>query len=85
MGILMVVRPRFDPVGEGADSVRTAALTPFTRTDAGWPDFMRVHPVLDWSYTQIWEFLREPSLTLGGGPIEWCELYDYGHVSRSSC
>lgn len=39
---------------------------------------MRVHPILDWTYAEIWDFLRDTSLTLGGGVIEWCELYDYG-------
>lgn len=93
---VLVGTRRGDPHGGAFDSIRcgeetgadcgggcAAKLTPFTRTDAGWPDFMRVHPVLDWSYKQIWEFLREPSLTLGGGPVEWCELYDYGCVPLS--
>ncbi|SGY49101.1 BQ5605_C001g00738 [Microbotryum silenes-dioicae] len=63
-------------------------LAPFARTDGGWPDFMRVHPILDWTYKEIWDFLRHPDLTLGGskeaGLIEWCELYDYGYTSLGS-
>ena len=39
---------RTDPHGE--------LLTHFDRTDTdkGWPDFMRVHPVIDWHYAEIW-------------------------------
>jgi FAD synthetase len=37
---------RTDPHGEH--------LTHFDRTDHGWPDFMRVHPVIDWHYVDIW-------------------------------
>jgi len=33
---------RTDPHGE--------RLTHFDPTDSGWPDFMRVHPVIDWHY-----------------------------------
>jgi FAD synthetase len=63
--------------------VSLATLTDFTPTDKDWPRFMRVHPILDWSYADIWTFLRHPSLTLGGaagGTIEWCEMYNYGSV-----
>lgn len=59
---------------------KTATLTAFTETDKDWPRFMRVHPILDWSYADIWTFLRHPSLTLGEGSIEWCEMYNYGFV-----
>ncbi len=38
---------RTDPHGE--------FLTHFTPTDAGWPQFMRVHPVIDWHYAEIWK------------------------------
>lgn len=62
----------------------TALLEPFSPTDPSWPAFMRVHPILDWTYAEIWDFLRSPLLTLGGRPQEWCELYDYGLVPISS-
>jgi FAD synthetase len=37
---------RTDPHGE--------FLTHFDQTDHGWPAFMRVHPVIDWHYVDIW-------------------------------
>ncbi|EEH18424.1 hypothetical protein PABG_00987 [Paracoccidioides brasiliensis Pb03] len=57
---------RTDPHGE--------KLTHFDRTDHGWPDFMRIHPVIDWHYAEIWAFIRH----LG---IEYCPLYDEGYTS----
>lgn len=56
-------------------------LKPFQMTDAGWPSMMRVHPILDWSYDDIWAFLR--SEELGKGGVGWCKLYDYGYVDLS--
>jgi FAD synthetase len=41
---------RTDPHGE--------FLTHFDPTDAGWPQFMRVHPVIDWHYVEIWAVSR---------------------------
>lgn len=57
---------RTDPHGEN--------LTHFDATDPGWPPFMRVHPVIDWHYAEIWAFIRH----LG---IPYCELYDRGYTS----
>ncbi|UPL02624.1 hypothetical protein LCI18_013558 [Fusarium solani-melongenae] len=57
---------RTDPHGEN--------LTHFDPTDSGWPAFMRVHPVIDWHYVQIWAFIRH----LG---ISYCPLYDQGYTS----
>lgn len=37
---------RTDPHGQ--------LLTHFDATDHGWPPFMRIHPVIDWHYVEIW-------------------------------
>ena len=44
---VLVGTRRTDPHGE--------FLTHFDRTDHGWPEFMRVHPVIDWHYWEIWD------------------------------
>ncbi|KAK0181886.1 hypothetical protein PV327_000070 [Microctonus hyperodae] len=57
---------RDDP---GADK-----LEPFKYTDPGWPKLMRVSPILDWSYNQVWKFLLE-------NKVPYCSLYDHGYTS----
>lgn len=57
---------RTDPYGSD--------LKHFQRTDHGWPDFMRIHPVIDWHYCDVWNFLR----VLG---IPYCILYEMGYTS----
>jgi FAD synthetase len=43
---ILVGTRRTDPHGEH--------LKPFDPTDHGWPPFMRIHPVIDWHYVDIW-------------------------------
>jgi len=48
-----------------------AELSLFQKTDPSWPQFMRIHPILNWSYTDIWDYLRLHE-------VPWCDLYDEG-------
>ncbi|KAJ2968733.1 hypothetical protein NQ176_g9040 [Zarea fungicola] len=49
-------------------------LEHFSMTDAGWPQFMRVNPMVDWHYVDIWIFLRQLD-------IPYCNLYNLGYTS----
>lgn len=46
----------------------------FAPTDKDWPEFMRINPILNWSYTQVWDFIRELNLP-------YCDLYNQGYSS----
>jgi len=46
----------------------------FTPTDEGWPQFIRICPLLDWGYCEIWNFIKKLELP-------YCPLYDKGYSS----
>ncbi|KAL6306918.1 hypothetical protein BKA93DRAFT_823744 [Sparassis latifolia] len=67
-GILIGTR-KTDPHG--------ATLTFRNSTDRGWPKFERVNPIINWSYTDVWTYLRKLN-------IPYCSLYDEGYTSLGS-
>ncbi|XP_034935850.1 FAD synthase-like [Chelonus insularis] len=61
-------------MGTRRDDPGSQSLEPFKYTDPSWPKIMRVNPILDWSYSQVWQFILEHQ-------VPYCSLYDQGYSS----
>ncbi|XP_056641728.1 FAD synthase-like [Diorhabda sublineata] len=49
-------------------------LMEFQMTDPDWPQILRVSPLLDWHYSDIWDYILFYK-------IPYCKLYDLGYTS----
>lgn len=60
LGAYLDERPRLKAifVGTRRTDPHGANLVHFDPTDEGWPAFVRVHPVIDWHYAEIWAVSR---------------------------
>ncbi|CAG9785262.1 unnamed protein product [Diatraea saccharalis] len=47
------------------------------KTDSNWPQLIRVSPILNWSYHQIWSYILKRK-------VPYCSLYDKGYTSIGS-
>lgn len=64
-------------VGVRSPDPYCAHLHDLDATDNGWPAFMRAHPILDWSYADVWQYLLDRA-------VPYCGLYDQGYTSLGS-
>ena len=74
---LQVTRPEIKAILIGtrrSDGAYFKNLEAFACTDGDWPKYMRVNPILDWSYSEIWYLMRVLKLP-------YCSLYDCGYTS----
>lgn len=63
-------------MGSRRDDPYCGALSQCSPSDVskGYPAFDRLNPIIDWSYEQVWKFLREFQ-------VPYCPLYDQGRLS----
>ncbi|KII91483.1 hypothetical protein PLICRDRAFT_173326 [Plicaturopsis crispa FD-325 SS-3] len=66
---ILIGTRRADPHG--------AALSHRNMTDPDWPQFERINPIINWSYTDVWTFLRKLR-------VPYCHLYDEGYTSMGA-
>ena len=61
-------------LGTREDDPNAAGQSDFCPSSDWMPPFMRVNPILAWSYADVWAFLRTYALP-------YCSLYDAGYTS----
>ncbi|KAJ8426278.1 hypothetical protein Cgig2_011905 [Carnegiea gigantea] len=76
-GLLRTSRIRAIFLGVRIGDPTAVGQEQFSPSSPGWPSFMRVNPILDWSYRDVWAFLLKSK-------VLYCSLYDQGYTSIGS-
>lgn len=68
---------RTDPYGSDLN------FQQITDTNKGWPEFMRVNPILEWHTCEIWYFIKwfQRNSKASDFTVSYCSLYDDGYTS----
>lgn len=62
-------------IGTRRDDFESGAMMQhMAPTDNNWPQYMRINPIMNWSYSQVWDFIRELQ-------VPYCDLYNQGYSS----
>ena len=61
-------------VGRRRSDPNSQDLTPLHPNGPNFPTYTRSFPLLDWTYAQVWEYLRAFN-------VPYCILYDQGYTS----
>lgn len=61
-------------MGQRRSDPHTQSLSQLTPSSVNYPSFVRINPLLEWGYSDVWRFLLEYG-------IEYCQLYDRGYTS----
>lgn len=64
-------------IGNRRTDPNSASLEAFTPTDSDWPPVMRVSPIIEWNFHDVWRYIKALE-------VPYCTLYDRGYTSLGS-
>ena len=61
-------------MGSRRSDPHCSELKKFSPTDSHYPNLMRINPIIDWSYDDVWNYIIKNQLKV-------CSLYEHGYTS----